>query len=98
MVFMIGVGDSSTPLGSGDDRRVGGAVDKSMSILIEDRRRIAGSNASILRAVVGLGGDIFCMGSWASTDGRSKDQDLTRSNASAWQPMEMDPMSNAVEC
>jgi hypothetical protein len=85
---MSGTGDFSTAPGSGDDRRVGGAVDKSMSIMIEDLRRIAGSSASILRAVVGLGGENLCMGSWLTTDGRSKDQDLTRSNASAWHPME----------
>jgi hypothetical protein len=98
MVSMSGTGASSIALGSGDDRRVGGAVDKSISIMIEDLRRIAGSSASILRAVVGLGGEIFCAGSWLIADGRSNDQDLTRSNARAWHPMEgMESMNNAVD-
>ena len=83
---MSSIGASSTALGSGDDRRVGGAVDKSMSIMIEDLRRKAGSSANILRAVVGLGGETLCVESWLTTDGRSNDQDLTRSNASAWHP------------
>lgn len=83
MVSMSGAGGSSTPLGSGDARRVGGSADKSMSMMIEDLRRMAGSSASILRAVVGLGGETFCVGSWATTDGRSNDHVLTRSNASA---------------
>ena len=87
IVFMSGAGGSSTPLGSGDARRVGGSVNKSMSMMIEDLRRMAGSSASILRTVVGLGGEIFCVGSWVSTDGRSNDHVLTRSNASAWHPV-----------
>jgi hypothetical protein len=49
--------------GSGDGRRVGGAVKRSMSIMIEDLRRMAGSSACILRIVVGLGGAICCTGS-----------------------------------
>jgi len=57
--FISDVGGSPAPRGSGDGRRVGGAVNKSMSIMIEDLRRMAGSNASI-RTVVGLGGAIFC--------------------------------------
>jgi len=54
--FMSGRG-SPVSLGSGEGRRVGGAVDKSMSIMIEDLRRKAGSRANI-RAVFGLGGAI----------------------------------------
>jgi len=87
IVSMSGAGGSSTPLGSGDARRVGGSIDKSMSIMIEDLRRMAGSSASILRTVVGLGGETFCVGSWVTTLGRSNDQLLTRSNASAWHPI-----------
>lgn len=73
--FVRDAGSSPAP-GSGDGRRVGGAVNRSMSMMIEDLRRMAGSSASILRAVVGLGGAIF-------REGRSNDQDLTRSNARA---------------
>ena len=76
-----------TSLGSlGDGWRVGGAVKGSISITIEDLRRMACSNACSLRVVVGLGGAMCCVGSWVTRDGRSNDQDLTRSNARAWQP------------
>ena len=59
MVSFIGwVGGSTSLLGLGDDLRVDGVVKGSMSITIEDLRRIACSNASSLRVVVGLGGAI----------------------------------------
>ena len=61
--FMSDVDGSPSTLRSGDGRRVGGAVNRSMSIMIEDLRRMAGSNARILRAVVGLGG---AMRSWVA--------------------------------
>ena len=81
------VSSSVTSLGSlGDGWRVGGAVKGSISITIEDLRRMACSNACSLRVVVGLGGAMCCVGSWFTRDGRSNDQDLTRSNARAWQP------------
>jgi hypothetical protein len=95
---MSGAGGSAGPLGSGDARRVGGAVNRSMSIMIEDLRRMAGSSVSILRVVVGLEGAICCTESRVKWDGRSNDQDLTRSNARAWHPTERtSPINNAVE-
>ena len=86
MVSFIGwAGGSAFSLGLGDVLRVDGAVKGSMSITIEDLRRMACSNAYSLRVVVGLGG-ASCVGSWFTRDGRSNDQDLTRSKARAWQP------------
>jgi hypothetical protein len=72
-------------------------VNRSMSIRIEDLRRMAGSIASILRAVVGLGGPVCCTRSWVSRVGRSNDQDLTRSNARAWHPTERITINNVIE-
>jgi hypothetical protein len=81
--FMGWVGGSAISLGLGDGVRVGGAEKGSMSITIEDLRRMACSNASILRVVVGLGGAMCSVGSLVTRDGRSNDQDLTRSKARA---------------
>jgi len=70
----------------------------SMSIIIEDRLLCfrAGSSANIgRRTSVGLGGgrnvlygevgDTFS-GSWTAVDGRSNDQDWSKSRARTWQP------------
>ena len=70
--------------GSGEGRLVGGWVATSMSMRIEDRRRIAGPRANIRRADVGLGGasrgcDVG--GSCDTVDGLSNDQERTRSSA-----------------
>lgn len=68
----------------GDAERVGGSVGISMSIMMVDCRRIAGSSAN--RVAIGLGGLRDVGESRTAVDGRSKDHERTRSKASAWQP------------
>jgi hypothetical protein len=74
---------------SGEARLVGGSDEISISIMIVDRRRRAGSSGNIdRREDIGLGDCIF-LGSCADAsgksrvivDGRSKDHDRTKSRA-----------------
>ena len=74
----------------GEPLRVGGRDKMSISIMIEDLRRKAGS-----RGNSGLEGDVDrfsiigeCLGLWTAVDGRANDHERTRSNANTWQPME----------
>ena len=75
---------------AGEALRVGGRDKMSMSIMIEDLRRRAGS-----RGNNGLEGDgttidpLSTVGERLRTavDGRANDHERTRSNASTWQPM-----------
>jgi hypothetical protein len=70
--------------GSGEARRVGGREGISISMSIEDRRRNDGFRTTDRRAI-GLGGDDS--GKLRTMDdGRSNDQERTRSRASTWQP------------
>jgi len=78
---------------SGDALLVGGSDEISISIIIDDRRRRAGSSGNIdRRKDIGLGGwAVFCWyvecafdasgKSRAMVDGRSKDHDRTKSSA-----------------
>ena len=73
-----------TPLGIrivGDAERVGGALLMSISIIIDDRRRNAGSSANLVAR--GLGGRRMVGESGIAVDGRSNDQLETRFNANA---------------
>lgn len=78
---------------SGDALRVGGSDDISMSIMMDERFRSAGSRGNIgRREDLGLDGAVSFVGSpfvassrW-TVDGRSNDHERTRSNARAWQP------------
>ena len=65
----------------GDALRVGGAVDMSMSIRMDDWRRRAGSRAK--RVDSGLGGRRKARVSRTTVDGRWKDHVRTRSRARA---------------
>ena len=64
---------------AGEAERVGGREIMSMSIIIEDLRRKAGSNGKSGRDT---GADVLeILGSRAAVDGRTNDQDRTRSKA-----------------
>lgn len=65
----------------GDALRVDGAVGMSMSIMIDDCRRMAGSRAK--RVASGLGGCRIIGDSRTAVDGLSKDHVRTRSRAKA---------------
>jgi len=79
---------------SGDALRVGGSDDISMSIMMDERFRSAGSRGNIgRREDLGLDGAVsfvaspFVASSRWTVDGRSNDHERTRSSARAWQPI-----------
>lgn len=81
---------------SGEVARVGGIEGMSISISIDDRRRIPGPSPSIdLRDMEGLmgGGGAFFMFNFSANEdcrttvGRSNDHDRTRSSARTWHPV-----------
>ena len=69
----------------GDALRVGGALETSISMKLEDLRRSAGSSAK--RVEMGLGGRCIERLSRTTVEGRWNDQVRTRSSARAWHPM-----------
>ena len=80
----------SVPL-TGEALRVGGRDKMSMSIMIEDLRRNAGSRGNIGREGEGDAINPFsAVGErpWTAVEGRANDHERTRSNANTWQPME----------
>lgn len=78
---------------SGDALRVGGSDETSMSIMMDERLRSAGSRGNIdRREDLGLDGVVSCVEApfvvsfrW-TVEGRSNDHERTRSSARTWQP------------
>jgi len=76
----------------GEPLRVGGRDKMSISIMIEDLRRKAGSRGNSGLEGDGTTIDRFsiigeCLGLWTAVDGRANDHERTRSNANTWQPI-----------
>jgi len=76
----------------GEALRVGGRDKMSISIMIEDLRRKAGSRGNNGREGDGATKEPFSivgerLGLWTAVDGRANDHERTRSNANTWQPM-----------
>jgi hypothetical protein len=67
---------------------VDGKEVRSMSIMIDDRRLVAGSSGKSGGAKVKLMAPFRgeTGGEWTTVDGRANDQDRTRSSARAWHP------------
>ena len=80
----------SVPL-TGEALRVGGRDKMSISIIIEDLRRNAGSRGNNGREGDGDNMDPFSVVGerpWTAVEGRANDHERTRSNANTWQPTE----------
>lgn len=78
----------SVPL-TGEALRVGGRDKMSISIIIEDLRRNAGSRGNNGREGEGDAIDpLVGERPWTAVEGRANDHDRTRSNANTWQPTE----------
>lgn len=78
---------------TGEALRVGGRDKMSISIIIEDLRRNAGSRGNDGREGDGDEIDPFSVlgerwGPWTAVEGRANDHERTRSNANTWQPTE----------
>lgn len=78
---------------TGETLRVGGRDKMSISIIIEDLRRNAGSRGNNGREGDGDAIDPFSavgerLGLWTAVEGRANDHERTRSNANTWQPTE----------
>jgi hypothetical protein len=76
---------------TGEALRVGGRDKMSISIIIEDLRRNAGSRGNNGREGNGDVIDPFStvgerLGPWTAVEGRANDHERTRSNANTWQP------------